>query len=404
MKLAQDTAEAMVKEAVVNKDYAQRLSEATSAIRATSKHRIQAMLELARPHLAVETQDLDSDAMLFNLANGTLDLRTFELKPHNPAQLITKLSPVVYDPQADCKTWINFLKDVTGDDDQLISYLQRAAAYSMIGSIKEHAVFMLWGRGCNGKTTFAEALRYVFGDYAKTAPFEAFTKNVSPSAPRNELAMLYGSRFVTASESENGAQMAESILKQIAGGDEISARLLYSEHFSFTPTFKIWMLTNHRPAIRGTDHGIWRRIKPIPFSVRIPDDRIDLNLPAKLRLEAPGILRWMVDGLKKYKLIGLAEPDCIKRATEEYRSEQDPIGRFIADRCQEHELVKAPARDLYSGYRSWAIESGEVLMDEKGFVKTLQARGYDRNRTKLGMFWNGIALVEVPAGVGCRVM
>jgi putative DNA primase/helicase len=391
--LAQKTVRKMLNEALQIDEYEKHRAHATHAIRSEARGRIDAMVYLARPLLSVRPKRLDSDRLLFNVSNGTLDLRTFELEPHAPSDLITKLSPVAYDPLATCPKWVGFLEDITGGNNELSEYLQRAVGYSMTGKTSEHALFMLYGAGCNGKTTFVEALRNVFGDYAKTADFSTFMQQKSSSGPRNDLAMLCGARLVTATESDDGNHLAESFVKQITGGDTVTARFLYGEHFEFDPQFKLWLSTNHKPTIRGTDDGIWRRIRLIPFTVRIPDDKIDRSLPEKLKAEAAGILAWAVEGLKEYSTRGLDEPNCIKNATAEYRQDEDAIGRFVESRCALVDSAREGARTLYSAFKTWASQNGESVIDEKQFAKAMAERGLESTRLAAGKFWDGISLM-----------
>jgi putative DNA primase/helicase len=376
---AQETVEAMVSDAVTEDSHQQPLSSARHAISSGARARIDAMLYLARPHLSVRVNDLDSDLMLFNVANGTLDLRTFKLESHTPSALITKLSPVVYDPVAVCLHWLRFLEEITCGDTEIVEYLQRAVGRSLTGGTLEHALFMLCGSGCNGKTTFIEALRNVFGDYARAADFSTFMQQRSSAAPRNDLAMLCGARLVTATESDDGNHLAESFVKQITGGDTVTARFLYGEHLEFDPHFKLWLSANHKPNIRGTDDGIWRRIRLIPFTVRIADDKIDHSLPDKLKAESPGILAWAVNGLRNVT-VGLNEPDCIRNATAEYRQDEDGIGRFIQARCSMANSARVAARTLYSAFRTWAAKNAESVVDERKFNKSMTERGIKSTR------------------------
>jgi putative DNA primase/helicase len=391
--LAQKTVRTMLTEALQIDDYEKHRSYATHAIHSEARARIDAMMYLARPHLSVRPKDLDSDRLLFNVANGTLDLRTFKLEPHSPSDLITKLSPIVYDPLAACPNWLRFLEDITAGDAKIVEYLQRAVGYSMTGKTSEHALFMLYGSGCNGKTTFVEALRNVFGEYAKTADFSTFMQQKSSSGPRNDLAMLCGARLVTATESDDGNHLAESFVKQITGGDTVTARFLYGEHFEFDPQFKLWLSTNHKPNIRGTDDGIWRRIRLIPFTVRIADDKIDRSLPDKLKAEASGILSWGVEGLRRYYTQGLNEPNCIKDATAEYRQDEDEIGRFLQARCSMANSARVAARSLYSAFKTWASKNAESVVDERKFAKSMTERGIKSTRLTAGKFWDGINLM-----------
>ena len=397
--LAQDTVRGMLHEALAIEDNLKRQAHATHALRSHARGRIDAMLSLAGPLVAVRPDELDARPQLLNVANGTLDLATNALAPHDPDALITKLAPAVYDARAKCPNWTAFLNDITSGNRDMAGYLQRAVGYSLTGETLEHVLFMLYGSGCNGKTTFIEALRNVFGDYARAADFATFIQHRSPSAPRNDLAMLRGARFVTAAESDDGGKLDESFVKQVTGGDKVTARFLYSEHFEFRPEFKLWLSTNHKPTIHGTDDGIWRRIRLLPFTVRIPDSKIDRHLPEKLKAESSGILRWALDGLADYRERGLDEPAIVLNATKAYRADEDLIGRFLAACCSVGTSTQIQARALYNAYLRWAGTNGEPVLDERKFSRAMSERGIQGGRMTAGRFWTGISL-----NVGCRVM
>jgi putative DNA primase/helicase len=390
--LGQDTVRSMLVEAMAMKDDYRRKEYENHAVKSEGRARIDAMLYLSRPHLAVRPEDLDSDPALFNCANGTLNLTTYELKPHDSSHLITKISPVEYQANAQCGHWLDFLRDITKGDQGLIDFLQRTVGYSMTGDTREHCLFMLYGSGCNGKSTFVESVRHVLGDYARTADFGTFMQQKASSAPRNDLAMLRGARFVTATESDDGKHLAEAFIKTCTGGDTVTARFLYGEHFEFAPQFKLWLSTNHKPKVHGVDDGIWRRIKLIPFSVRIPDDKIDRQLPEKLKAEAQGILSWAVEGLKQYRLQGLDDPSLVRNATVEYREDEDVLGRFLTGSCAFGDSLQIQGRRLYTSFKEWAASYGESVIDEKKFAKCLADRGLRKTKTKVGNFWIGIGL------------
>jgi putative DNA primase/helicase len=246
-----------------------------------SEGRLNAMVNLARSEKGVSVQlvDFDADSLLFNCLNATIDLATGKPREHCRADLISKITPVEYAPNAECPTWLSFLDTVTENNSDLKDYLQRCVGYSLTGETREHALFLLCGTGANGKSTFLEVLRHIFGDYSQTADFSSFLVSNSQSV-RNDLAKLNGARFVTASESDSGKRLDETVVKQMTGGDSVSARFLYGEHFEFKPQFKLWLGTNHKPTIRGQDEGVWRRIRLIPFETSIPREKQDHALAA----------------------------------------------------------------------------------------------------------------------------
>ena len=369
--------------------------------RSESGSRLHAMESLARSEKGVSVQliDFDVDPMLFNCKNGTIDLSNAEIRDHRRADLISKIAPVVYEPNADCPTWRDFLVTVTGGNAELADYLQRCVGYSLTGQTTEHAMFLLYGTGANGKSTFLEVLRHVFGDYSQTADFGSFLFSNGQSV-RNDLAKLNGARFVTANESDSGKRLDETVVKQMTGGDTVTARFLYGEHFEFIPQFKLWLGTNHKPTIRGQDEGVWRRIRLIPFTVSIPHNEQDQMLKGKLKFEASGILNWALKGLAQWRAEGLKEPTVVEEATKEYRAGQDVIGHFLETRCVEEEGLESAARELYTAYKQWAEETCEWVMNERVFSNVLAERGFKKVRHGGGMVWKGIGLL--PSSRGCE--
>jgi putative DNA primase/helicase len=360
-----------------------------------SEARLNSMVSLARwqEGVPVRLADLDRDPMLFNCLNGAIDLKTDEPREHCRGDLISKIAPVEYKPTAECPTWRDFLKTITNGNAELADYLQRCVGYSLTGQTSEHALFLLYGTGANGKSTFLETLRWVLGDYSQTADFSSFMSSNNQPV-RNDLAKLNGARFVTAIESDSGKRMDETAVKQLTGGDTVTARFLYSEHFEFTPQFKLWLGTNHKPTIRGQDEGVWRRIRLIPFTVSIPLEQQDHNLRDKLKQEASGILNWALKGLVQWRANGLQEPAAVKDATKEYRTDQDVLAHFIATRCIEKADTESPARDLYQAYKQWASETNEYVMNERVFSNVLAERGFKKVRHGAGMVWKGIVTLQ----------
>jgi len=333
--------------------------------------------------------------MLFNVANGTVDLRSRTLVPHNRDHYLTKISPVEFVPQAPCPRWKKFLEEITGNNVELISYLQRAVGYTLTGKTNEHVLFLLYGSGANGKTTFLETVHTVLGDYSRASDFSTFVDGVrSPAAARNDLAALRGARFVTACESEHGQKLAESLVKQITGGDMITARYLYGEYFEFRPQFKLWLATNHKPTIHGVDEGIWRRVHVVPFTVRIPDAKCDRDLGDKLKMEAPGILNWALRGLEIYQQQGLKKPKAVDLATENYRCEQDQFSGFLDSRCILTPTGRAQARPLFDAYMEWARENDVPVWTEREFAAKLAERGFRKVKRSFGNIWEGLTLTE----------
>jgi P4 family phage/plasmid primase-like protien len=355
--------------------------------------RIKAMVSLAQSEgeIPVRLKDFDANPNLLNTVSGTIDLSTGKVGPHRRSDMATKMSPVVYDPEAKCPIWERFLNQVTAGDKALQDYLQRCVGYSLTGETKEHALFLLYGKGANGKSTFLEVVRHVIGDYAQTADFGSFMVSKNQTV-RNDIAKLNGARLVTATESESGKRMSESVVKQLTGGDTVTARFLYSEHFEFVPQFKLWLGTNHKPKIVGADDGIWRRIRLIPFTVQFQKEQQDKDLPKKLKAEAAGILNWALEGLRQWQKMGLAEPETVTDATSEYRADQDVLQHFIDARCKTGVGERVKGSSLYGSYKLWAELAGEFIMSERDFGNAMSDRGYSRYRKSSERGWEGIAL------------
>jgi putative DNA primase/helicase len=291
-----------------------------------SSGRIAAMLRLARSDLSIKPDDLDSDIWLLNCENGTVDLRTGELREHRREDYITKLCPDEFDPSAEAPRFERFLNEVFDDDQDTIGFVRRYAGLSASGSTKDRAFVILWGAGKNGKTTLLELLRTVLGDYAKDTPVETVMQKAYEGVG-NDVATLKGSRFVTASESEKGKKLAVAKIKKLIGSDTVSARFLYRELFEFRPEMKLWIGTNHKPAIEETADGIWDRVHLVPFRVRFEGDGVDEDLGEKLQAEAAGVLAWIVRGCLEWQRDGLNPPSGVLSATERYREESDPLGK-----------------------------------------------------------------------------
>jgi putative DNA primase/helicase len=365
------------------------------ALASQNESRINAMLSQAKPYLAVGIEELDRDPWLINCQNGTVDLRTGKLKDHDPADRITKIVPVDYDPDAPCPRFKQFLKE-TLVDDAVITFVKRYSGYTLTGITRERLLAILYGFGKNGKTTLVELLRDVMGDYATNTDTETLLMRKYQGVG-NDVAALKGARFVSAAEVEQGRRLAESKVKQLTGRDTVTARFLFGEPFSFRPAFKLWLSTNNKPVIQGTDDAIWDRLRLIPFTQRFDGDRQDPRLPEKLRSELAGVLAWMVEGCLEWQEHGLGEPDSVREATEQYRAEMDTLAAFIEDRCVVREDVVAPATPLYKQYQMWCDAAGEKPETQKMFGMRLRERGFVSDKIKRGPHkdrkgWFGIGL------------
>lgn len=394
LRLAKDVVKRIYEEASTITDTQQRQSIAKWAVSSESEHRLNAMVSLAQsePGIPVSPRELDTDSYLFNCLNGTIDLQTGKLKPHDLKDFITKIVPVEYAPDAECPQWIDFLETIFNWNYDIIQFIQRAVGYSLTGDISEQCIFLLNGSGCNGKSTFVDGVSLLFGDYAQAADFETFLVKKNETI-RNDIARMTGKRFISAIEAEGERRLAEVLVKQLTGGDTITARFLFGEYFDFRPTFKIWLAANHKPNIKGTDYAIWRRIRLIPFNVTIPDEnRIQQSkLLSDFKNELPGILTWAVQGCLEWQKNGLKTPEEVKNATNGYREELDGIGTFLKECCILTSEVRTKSGDLYETYRKWCVDNGEFVIGNRHFGRRLSEKGF-QNQQSNGNWWKGIGL------------
>lgn len=363
------------------------------ALRSEAQARLAATITLAESDLRVITSldELDQDPWLLNVANGIVDLRTGSFRRHDRRALLTKLAPVRYTPDAAASRWHDFLEQIFDGDQELIAFLQRAVGYSLTGSTREQVLFILHGAGANGKSTFLEVLREVFGDYAQQMPAETLLEHRNDRIP-NDLARLPGTRFVTAAETGEGRRLNEALVKRMTGGDIMTARFMRAEYFEFPATFKVWLATNHRPDVRETGEAMWRRLRLIPFTVTIPEQQRDPELPTKLRAELPGILAWAIAGAVAWANDGLAPPQAVRDATAAYRSDMDLLGRFLDDRCDINPAQIVKSSVLYHAYEYWAKSEGEHLLSQTAFSNRLRDRGFEKRRRSGGQYWHGVGL------------
>jgi putative DNA primase/helicase len=359
-----------------------------------SAARLNAMLSLAEsePGIGIKPDALDASPWLLNCANAAVNLRTGEARPHRREDLCTKASPVAYDAGATCPRWRRFLREVFEENEELVSFIQRAAGYSLTGLTSEQALFILYGTGANGKSVFAETLAYVLGDYAQSARAELLMQKRSRGGASPEEAALHGARLVTTSETNAGGRFDEATVKRLTGSDTIRARRLYQQEFEFEPTHKLWFATNHRPEIKGTDYAIWRRLKLVPFGRKFGPGERDEGLAETLRAEAPGILRWAVEGCLTWQREGLNPPAAVTEATDAYRSEMDVLGTFFDDVCVLEANVTAQSTKLFERYQSWCEASGERAMKRRAFGLAMTERGFERERRRDGYHYIGVAI------------
>ncbi len=358
--------------------------------------RLRAVVELAatEPGIPVTADQLDLDVWALNVGNGIVDLRTGDPRPHDPAEMCTKIVPIDYEAEASCPTWDKFLGEVFDHDEELIQFVQRFAGYSLTGDVREQLLVFAHGTGANGKSTMLGMLRQLAGDYGVQLDPAVLTAGAHYQHPTG-LTDLRGARLVTTVETEANRRLAEALVKQLTGGDPIRARRMRGDYFEFWPTHTIWLAGNHLPAIRGTDLGIWRRIALVPFDVTFSGERQDPNLPAKLAAEGPGILAWAIRGCLKWQRDGLRVPDRVKAATADYRTSQDHLGRFIAESCVVDDVAYVPTKDLRAAYETWCDEQGERAWTAQAVGRELTDRGFDsvQKGAQRSRMWLGLGLV-----------
>lgn len=349
-----------------------------------------AMLSEVEHHIPILPIQMDRYKMALNTPSGIINLKNGDVKAHNPEYYFTKITSVDCAEAADCPRWLAFLDDIFAGDKDLIRYIQKAVGYSLTGSTAEQCAFFLYGTGRNGKSTFIDVIRDVFGDYAANIqPETIMVKSSQSNAINSDIARLKGARLVTSVEPNEGVRLNEGLLKQLTGDDTVTARKLYSEEFEFKPEFKLWMATNHKPIIRGTDTGIWRRIHMIPFDVQIPEDNVDKNLTHKLKAEMTGIFKWCIDGCLMWQREGLQMPDAVLKSVREYRREMDVISAFIEDKCTLEGTVQASM--LYAAYASWADSNNEYCMSNTKFSTEL-AKRFEKIKGRNYNYFTGISI------------
>ena len=359
------------------------------ARRSESLRARQAMLKLARsePRVAIETAELDNNPWLFNVLNGTIELNNGVLRNHRRTDLITKISPVSYE-QAPCPRFDEFLERVQPDPD-MRAFLKRLAGYAMTGVIKEHVLPINYGNGRNGKSVFVDTILHVLGGYAKQVPTELLIVKHFDAHP-TERATLHGCRFAAASETDQARKLNVALVKQLTGGDRISARFMRRDFFDFAPTHKLMLSTNNKPEIEENTDAIWERVLLIPWNVTIPERERDLDLKAKLQEEAPGILHWMVEGCLEWQKQGLNPPVSVVAATQAYRKEQNNVTRFIDELCEREFAARTSTVELYAAYQRWCALEGATPVRQASFVNSLQSIGINKMKSNGLMIYRGI--------------
>lgn len=339
------------------------------ALRSQTVARINAMIESAQPYIVVSASRFDSKPDYINIVNGIVKLQTGEIIPHDRTWYFSKLIDIPYNPAADKTIIDDFMSTITGGDLELAQYIKRAVGYSMTGRTDEHCLFFAYGNGRNGKSTLMNMLAMIMGEYATTTSIEALLdvaggkgESASPY-----MARLPGRRLAVAQEMPEGRRMNESLIKGITGGDRIATRDMYKSVFEFTPQHHLWISGNHKPRISGTDDGIWRRLRILPFTQTIPKEkqRDSRVIESEFFNNREGILRWMIEGAILWYKIGLRSCKAVDRATTEYRGEEDAVARFISERCEISAGRSTPKNALYVAWKEWAQDEGDKSAEYK---------------------------------------
>jgi putative DNA primase/helicase len=397
--LMKKTVRAIAAEATVIQDDKRREALMKFATKSEAVSRVKAAIELAKtdPAVAFDQAEFDKDPLLLCVRNGVVELRTGNLRPGRRDDFISKAATVEYDPNATCPTWHRFLEDTLGPSDRgLIEFMQRAIGYSLTGDTSAQCLFFLYGSGANGKSTFLTPVKEILGEYAAHTDPQTFMTKFG-STISNDIARLRGARFISAVETEDGRQLAESLVKQFTGQDSVTARFLYGEFFEFVPQGKLFLATNHKPNIRGDDEAIWRRIRLVPFTNYVPPDRQDKYLPEKLRTEYPGILNWMIEGCLEWQRQGLRPPKEVTEATAGYRSEQDHVGQWLEENCVLSTKASTRAAQLYRDYSEWCKDNHYRALRQPDLKAKLETRAVTHSRDKHSALYRGVGLLTDPS-------
>nr|WP_296430000.1 phage/plasmid primase, P4 family [Roseovarius sp. BRH_c41] len=341
------------------------------------------------PRIATQASDWDAHPMLLNTPSGMIDLETGEILPQSAELMLTQMTNA--SAKGNCPRWLTFLDEITGANKALASYLRRLAGYCLTGSTQEQSFAFLHGDGANGKSVFLSTIAHVLGDYAATATLDTF---MSTRGTRHltELAGLRAARLVVVPETEQGHSWAEGRIKSVTGGEKVRANFMRQDHFEFTPQFKLVIAGNHRPQLSGCGEAMRRRLHLVPFDITIPAEKRDLLLVDKLKDERDGILRWMLDGCTDWQRMGLAPPECILTAARQYFEDEDLVGQWIAECCNQGTELRASSKALFSNWKSWAEQTGCAVGSIKSLGEALRQRGFRPATVARGRGWSGLCL------------
>ncbi|MCQ8128574.1 phage/plasmid primase, P4 family [Methylomonas rivi] len=367
----------------------------TSQKERTIEAEVSLLMDFDSVRLPLALVDADPFRLALDCGRVSLDLRTGTTRPAQQSDFITKsLNVKQLGKSKDARRWLAFLSQIFGDDLELIDWLKRWCGYLLTGSTSEQIFVFCFGLGANGKSVLADTIRFILGDYARAIAAETLTESKRQAGGATpDLAELIGARLAMSSETEDGKALAESLIKSLVAGDTMTVRKLYAAPVQFTPQFKLMMLGNHKPIIRGNDYGIWRRVRLIPFKKTFSPEQRDPALLEKLRAEAPHILSWMVEGCIEWQRRGLADvPTTIRQATGDYQDEQDLIGRWLAECCRQSPSFETSSTDIYSNYKQWCIDNGLKPANNISLGRRLGERGFNSRRSSGSTLWAGLAV------------
>lgn len=398
MRLAKETVRSIHTEAQNTIDEERRDAITQHAYRSESAERIRAIVSLAatESELLVRHEQLDRDLWLFNVRNGTIDLQTSKLSKHRRTDYITKVSPVEFNKRAKAPRWEDFLLEIFDGDEALTGFVRRAVGYSLTGDTREHALFFCFGSGRNGKSTFFDVIRELMSGYAVQADFTTFQSSRN-EGPRHDLARMRGARIVTAIEARGDRSFDETILKQMTGGDTVTARHLYEKSFEFKPQFKLWLAANHLPLVREQTEAFWSRIMMIPFTVYIPPHKRKKNLASVLNKELSGVLNWALKGCDEWRRNGLMAPDTVRKAINEYKAEFDTASEFFMAKCTISRDEWTSRSGLYQAFSDWWMEArGRHPLSHTVFNRMINERTDIRPKKRNNIRgWQGVGVRDV---------
>lgn len=398
IEFSKDTVRLLIEEALTYKGE-QAKTMYSWAVQSQASSRINAIHKLAASddRIRISITDFDSKPWAFNCQNGTISLKTGQLLPHDRLNYFTRISPAEYG-SADCPLWLNFIDEITSGSKELAGYLKRVAGYCLTGSIAEKCWFFCYGDGDNGKSVFIEVLQELMGDYSIAVNTQTLTKNRQSGGIPNDVARLNGPRLASVSETGKGEEWNDKLIKDLTGGDTITARFLNEEFFDFRAQCKLMVRGNNKPEAKDQTSGMWRRLQLIPFEAQIPLEKQDKDLREKIvRRELSGVLAWAVEGCLEWQKTGLAPPESVTEAVRVYRQDTDILGQFLEEKTERDEwnVLDVKASILYNAYREWCHENGHRASNSTVFGTELRRRNYTKIRKASGLFYTALFLKEV---------